>query len=622
MQQDPDSQRNMILAIVLSLGVLAVWQFFIAGPRQEAERIANLNKQKQEQAAKPAVGPGGVPVPGTGQTGPAGQPGPVVAAKQLTRAEAIKEGPRVLVETPSLSGSINLRGALVDDLTLVKYRETVKPGSANVHYLSPLSAPEPYFAEFGWLVLPGSTTVVPTSETVWTAAVGSKLTPTTPVLLTHDNGQGLLFKRTIAIDADYMFTIKDEVENKSGKDAALVPYGRVYRFGTPKVEGWMILHEGPIARIGEEKLEEIAYTDLTKDAEKAAKANKPAEGKKLYKSDKGGWIGFTDKYWSAVLIPDQSKTYDAQFEVLGKSATNPKDVFWSNYQLPPVTVASGQTGVNEARFFAGAKQPAIVDAYRDKLGITRFDQMVDWGYFHFITKPLFKVIHWLYGLLGNFGFAVLAITVIVKGLFFPLQNKSYESMAKMKKLQPEMEKLRKDHGDDRMKQQQAMMELYKKEKINPAAGCLPVLLQFPVFFALYKVIFISIDMRHAPFIGWIKDLSAPDPTSLFNLFGLLPFGVPEFLMVGVWPLIMGVTMWMQFQLNPPQPDPTQQMIFNWMPVMLTFMMATMPAGLIIYWSWSNIISFAQQYYITKKNGAEIHIWQNLKRMFGRGETIK
>ena len=245
----------------------------------------------------------------------------------------------------------------------------------------------------------------------------------------------------------------------------------------------------------------------------------------------------------------------------------------------------------------------------------QFDFMVDWGYFHFITKPLFKVIHWLHGLLGNFGLAVLAITVIVKGVFFPLQNKSYESMAKMKKLQPQMEKMRKELGDDKMKQQQAMMELYKKEKINPAAGCLPVLLQFPVFFALYKVIFISIDMRHAPFFGWIKDLSSPDPTSIFNLFGALPFAVPEFLLIGVWPLIMGATMWLQFQLNPPQPDPTQQMIFNWMPVMLTFMMASMPAGLIIYWSWSNIISFAQQYYITKKNGAEIHIWSNIQRIF-------
>ncbi len=617
MQQDPDSQRNMILAIVLSLGVLAVWQFFIAGPQQERERVRQVAERQLKEATKPTGPSGQVGGPQVGGASPQSGAPAAIAVTSGTREQSIKDGPRLQIETPSLLGSINLRGALVDDLTLLKYRETVKPGSAYVHYMSPTSAPEPYFAEFGWLVLSGSTVAVPTAETVWTAPAGAKLTPSTPVSLTHDNGQGLLFKRAISIDTDYMFTIRDEVENKSGKEVTLVPYGRIYRFGTPKVEGWMILHEGPIARIGDEKLDEIAYTDLTKDAEKAAKANKPAEAKKLYKSPRGGWIGFTDKYWSAVLIPDQTKAFDAQFEVLGKSPTNLKDIYWSNFQLAPQTVAAGQTGVNESRLFAGAKQPAIVDNYRDTLGITRFDQMIDWGYFHFITKPLFKVIHWLYGLLGNFGFAVLAITVIVKGLFFPLQNKSYESMAKMKKLQPELEKLRKESGDDRMKQQQAMMELYKKEKINPAAGCLPVLLQFPVFFALYKVIFISIDMRHAPFIGWIKDLSAPDPTSLFNLFGLLPFGVPEFLMVGIWPLIMGATMWMQFQLNPPQPDPTQQMIFNWMPVMLTFMMSTMPAGLIIYWSWSNIISFAQQYYITKKNGAEIHIWRNLKRMFGR-----
>jgi YidC/Oxa1 family membrane protein insertase len=612
MQQDQDSQRNMILAIVLSLGVLALWQFLIAGPQQERERVRQLQERQLKEGAKPNAVPGAQSgVPGSTQVGVP----PLTVATQ-TREQAVKDGPRLVVETPSLKGSINLRGALIDDLTLLKYREAVKPGSANVHYLSPTSAPEPYFAEFGWLVPKGSTTPVPDAATVWTAPAGAKLTPATPVVLTHDNGQGLVFKRTISIDADYMFTVKDEVENKSGGEATLVPYGRIYRFGTPKVEGWYILHEGPIA-VTSDTLEELSYSDLTKDAEKAAKAGKPAEGRKIFKPSTGGWVGFTDKYWSAVLIPDQKRPFDAQIEVIGKSAANAKEIFWSNYQSAPLTVAAGQSVSNQTQFFAGAKQQAIIDGYQKTFAITKFEKMIDWGYFHFITQPLFKVIHWLYGLFGNFGVAILAITVIVKGVFFPLQNKSYESMAKMKKLQPEMEKLRKDFGDDRMKQQQAMMELYKKEKINPAAGCLPVLLQFPVFFALYKVIFISIDMRHAPFIGWIKDLSAPDPTSIFNLFGLLPFGVPDFLMVGVWPLIMGATMWMQFQLNPPQPDPTQQMIFNWMPVMLTFMMATMPAGLIIYWSWSNVISFAQQYYITKKNGAEIHIWDNLKRMFGK-----
>lgn len=610
MTQDPDTQRNMIFAIVLSLGVLALWQFFIAGPRQEADRVRIEAERKLKEAPKPGTTTGA-------PQSTAGQAPAALPVAKLTRAQAITEGPRVAIETPSLRGSLNLRGALIDDLTLTHYHETVEPGSPNVNYLSPLSAPEPYFAEFGWLAPQGSDTAVPTSESVWTTTGGSKLTQTTPVTMTFDNGKGLLFRRTVSVDADYMFTIKDEVENKSGKEATLVPYGRIYRIGTPKIAGWMILHEGPIARIGDDKLHEPAYTDLTKEAEKAAKAGKPAEARSIYKSPRGGWIGFTDKYWSAVLIPDQTKPFDAQFEVIGKTPTNPRDVYWSNFQLAPVTAAAGQTIVNESRLFGGAKQPVLVDGYRDSLGITRFDQMVDWGYFFFITKPLFKVIHWLYTLLGNFGFAILAITVIVKGVFFPLQNKSYESMAKMKKLQPELERLRKEAGDDRVKQQQMMMELYKKEKINPAAGCLPVLLQFPVFFALYKVIFISIDMRHAPFVGWIKDLSAPDPTSLFNLFGLLPYHVPEFLMIGIWPLIMGVTMWMQFQLNPPQPDPMQQTIFNWMPVMLTFMMAAMPAGLIIYWSWSNIISFAQQYYITKKNGAEIHIWRNLARIFGR-----
>jgi YidC/Oxa1 family membrane protein insertase len=293
------------------------------------------------------------------------------------------------------------------------------------------------------------------------------------------------------------------------------------------------------------------------------------------------------------------------------------DVFWANFSLAPLVIANGQTGSTESRMFGGAKQPKLMDSYAGLLGIAEFGKMIDWGYLHFITKPFFWIIDRLYGILGNFGLAILAVTLIVKGIFFPLQSKSYESMAKMKKLQPEMEKIRELHKEDKARQQQELMELYKKQKINPAAGCLPVLLQIPVFFALYKVLFITIDMRHAPFMGWIKDLSGPDPTTLFNLFGLLPFDpstvplIGSTLMLGVWPIIMGVTMWVQMQLNPQQPDPLQQKLFNWMPVMFTFMLASFPVGLVIYWAWSNVLSLAQQYYITRKAGAEIHLWKNL-----------
>ena len=620
MQQDQDSQRNLVLAIALSIGVLLGWQFLYAGPRQAAQQEQTRIGEAQKQQTKPGV-------PGSGTPGVATPPGTVTPSATptvqptLTRAAALAERPQIPIETALVKGSINLRGALVDDLVLTKYREQLDPSSPAVVLLSPATSPQPYFAEFGWLVPQGSTVVVPGSDTVWTAQSKASLTPQAPAVLTYDNGQGLLFRRTISIDDSYMFTVKDEVDNKSGKDATLVPYGRLYRFGTPKVEGWAILHEGVIGWIGEERLQEFAYADLTKEGDKLAKTGKPNEYTKLFKPATGGWLGFTDKYWSAVLVPPQDKVFDSQFATIGKTAGR-NEIFYTNFQLAPQTVVSGATGVSESRLFGGAKQPAIVDGYRDSLGIKGFDLMVDWGMFHWFTKPLFKLIHWLYGIFGNFGAAILAVTVLVKGAFFPLQNKSYQSMAKMKKLQPEMERIRKDYADDKARQQQAMMELYKKEKINPAAGCLPVLLQFPVFFALYKVLFISIDMRHAPFIGWIKDLSAPDPTSLFNLFGLLPFGLPDFLQIGVWPIIMGATMWMQFQLNPPQPDPTQQMVFQWMPVMLTFMMGTMPAGLIIYWSWSNILSFAQQYYINKANGADIHVWKNLgiEKWLGRGKS--
>jgi YidC/Oxa1 family membrane protein insertase len=617
--QDPEQRRNFIMAIALSLGFVLAWQFLYMLPKQKAEqdRIASQGPvaTKPGQPAAP-----GLP-PAPGQTAKPATPGPVAP---VSREAALAASPRLKIETPSLQGSINLKGGAVDDLSLVKYRETIKPNSENIHLLLPAGVANAYFAEFGWTPAAGTAAVVPGADTLWTAASGP-LTPASPAVLTFDNGQGLQFRRTISVDEKYMFTVRDEVVNKTGKEVALVPYARIYRFGTPKVEGWVILHEGPIGFIGEDRLQELTYADLTKDADNNAKAKKAAEASKTYKTTKGGWLGFTDKYWSAALIPPQTQSYDASFATIAKQAGQ-SEIYWANYALAPVTIANGQTGTAEGRLFAGAKEVKTIDGYGQSLGIQRFDMMVDWGWFYFITKPLFWLIDKLYGLLGNFGLAILAVTVLVKAAFFPLQNKSYESMAKMKKLQPEMEKIRDQFKDDKARQQQEMMALYKKQKINPAAGCLPVLLQIPVFFALYKVLFVTIDMRHAPFFGWIKDLSAPDPTSLFNLFGLLPYSVPEYLLIGVWPLIMGVTMWLQMQLNPQQPDPIQQKIFNWMPVMFTFMLGSFPAGLVIYWAWSNVLSLVQQYYINKKNGAEIHLWKNLgiekhvERWFGNKQV--
>jgi YidC/Oxa1 family membrane protein insertase len=616
--QDQESQRNLVLAIALSLAVLIGWQFLYAAPRAKLEQ-----EQRQAQAAVEAAKKAATTLPGAptapGTTAPTTSQAPAIAApaQPISRDAALSAAPRAAIATQSLKGTINLRGGMVDDLSLVNYRETMKTDSPNVVLFAPAGTASPYFTEFGWVPMPGSAAVVPTADTVWTAPAGATLTSATPLQLSFDNGQGLVFKRTFSVDDKYMFTVKDEVENKSGRETALVPYGRIYRFGTPKTEGWAILHEGPIGWIGDERLQEIAYADLTKDAEKNLKEKRVNEGGKAFKPAlTGGWLGFTDKYWSAALIPAQAKPFDAKFEAMAKTPGQ-TEIYWANMQSAPVVIAAGQTGTSEVKLFAGAKQPKVIDAYAAQHGIARFDLMVDWGMFHFITKPLFWLIDRLYGILGNFGLAILAITVLVKGIFFPLQSKSYESMAKMKKMQPEMERIR-SQITDRAQQQQALMELYKKEKINPAAGCLPVLLQIPVFFALYKVLFVTLDMRHAPFFGWVKDLSGPDPTSIFNLFGLIPWTPPEFLQLGVWPIIMGATMWVQMQLNPQQPDPLQQKIFNWMPVMFTFMLATFPAGLVIYWAWSNVLSLAQQYYITKKAGAEIHLWKNLglEKWFG------
>ncbi len=613
-QQDPESQKNMMLAIALSLAVLLAWQFLYAMPRQK--ELQRQQATQQPNVTAPATpGSTAATTPAPGATAPAaqsGQPSGTAPAPNvsISRDAALATSPRIKIATENLTGSVSLKGGLIDDLRLVKYREEAKATSPSVTLFSPAATANGYFAEFGWLPMAGSTVVTPTADTLWTAVGAGPLTAAQPLQLTWDNGQGLVFKRTISLDDRFMFTVRDEVTNRTGKEQALLPYGRIYRIGTPKTEGWAILHEGPIGFIGEDKLQELAYADLTKEADNAAKAKRTAEFQKVYKPAKGGWLGFTDKYWAASLVPPQEATFDASFGTIGKAAGR-SEIFWANYQLAPSVIAPGANAVSEGRLFAGAKEVKTIESYGDALKVLRFDLMVDWGWFHFITKPLFKLLEWLHSKLGNFGLAILATTVFVKAAFYPLANKSYESMAKMKKMQPEIETIRERYKEDRAAQQQELMKLYQKHKINPASGCLPILLQIPVFFALYKVLFVTIDMRHAPFYGWIKDLSAPDPTSLFNLFGLLPFGVPEFLHVGVWPLVMGATMWLQMQLNPQQPDPLQQKIFNWMPVIFTFMLASFPAGLVIYWAWSNVLSLIQQYYITRKNGAEIHLWKNL-----------
>ena len=611
---DKESQKNLLLAIVLSVAVLLGWQVFYAGPKLKEDQERRQRAQQEQTPVKdvpgaPKAAPGSAPSAAPTTAPGVGAPSAAPAIQAATREAALKDGERVAVDTPSLKGSIALKGGRIDDLVLVKYHETADPKSPNVVLFSPSGAPHPYYAEYGWVAAAGATQPVPGRDTVWRAEKPGPLTPSSPLTLAWDNGQGLVFRRTIAVDADYMFTVTDEVENKSTGEVTLHPFALISRHGIPKIEGFYILHEGLIGVLGEAGLQELTYSDVLKEG-----------GSKKYKQT-AGWMGITDKYWAAALIPDQKTPYDAG---LGGTKREGRDYFQADYLSAAVAVPPGARRAVTGNLFAGAKQMTLIEAYGEKPGIKQFDLLIDWGWFYFITKPLFKLMHWLSQLLGNYGLAILATTVLVKAAFFPLANKSYESMAKMKKLQPEMEKIRERFKDDRVKQQQELMALYKNQKINPMSGCLPILLQIPVFFALYKVLFVTIDMRHAPFFGWIKDLSAPDPTSLFNLFGLLPFAVPDYLHIGAWPILMGMTMWVQMQLNPQQPDPIQQKIFNWMPVIFTFMLASFPSGLVIYWAWNNVLSLLQQYAIMRRNDTEVHLWKNMgiDKWKGRLATAK
>ncbi len=601
--------KNTILAIVLSAVVLIVWQFFYAMPQEKArqEKLqAEQLTQKQQAQAQPSQP--GQPVKTPAQVGPAQVPGQAAqtpAAVTANREAALAASPRVPIATDSLQGSIALKGGRIDDLALVKFRETVDPKSPPIVLLSPSGSPDPFYAEFGWTNAAGAKVKVPTSDTLWMRTGSGALGVGHPVTLTYDNGEGLEFRRIFAIDDKYLFTIKDEVVNKSEKPVTLFPFALISRHGTPQTLGYYILHEGLIGKFGDESSQEITYKKIE-------------EKKVLTYNTTNAWLGITDKYWAAVLLPKTDAHVIANFRAdkLGTLET-----YQTDYLLDARTVAPGATTTADARLFAGAKEVRVVNDYENKLNLNHFDLLIDWGWFYFITKPLFFVIDYIYRLVGNFGVAILIVTVLIKAAFFPLANKSYASMAKMKAVQPQMAALRERYPDDKAKQQQELMALYKKEKINPLAGCLPIVIQIPVFFSLYKVLFVTIEMRHAPFFGWIRDLSAPDPTNLFNLFGLVAFDptvvpmVGHFLHLGAWPLIMGVTMWAQMKLNPTPPDPTQAMIFNWMPVIFTFMLASFPAGLVIYWAWNNSLSVAQQSIIMRKHGAKIELIDNIKALF-------
>jgi YidC/Oxa1 family membrane protein insertase len=624
-----DNNRNTILAMVLSMAVLVGWIILVDAPRkaaQEQQRQAQIETQTEQggdtstQAPAAPGAPSGVPsaggnVPlpqdGAGTAPAAGNvPGAdIVADTGRSRAEILGSTRRVKIETPALSGSINLAGGRIDDLLLTKYRETTDPDSPLIELYSPLGAADPYYAEFGWVARGVNT---PKAETVWSAD-RDVLTPDQPVTLSWDNGEGLTFERTIAVDSDYKFTVSQSVENNSGEAVTLFPYGLVNRVGRPKIAGFFVLHEGLIGVFGEEGLTELDYDDLD-EAEPAANGTREIVP---IKSIETGWLGITDKYWASALIPTSGTSYTPRFF---RSGSDEVPNYQADYLGAGQAVPAGGSAAHKVLLFAGAKEVDVINGYEEQENIDRFSLMIDWGWFYFLTKPLFYLIDWFYQVFGNFGLAILGVTVLVKAVFFPLANKSYTSMTRMKKVQPEVKKLQERYKDDQMGLRTAMMELYKTEKINPLSGCWPIMIQIPVFFALYKVLFITIEMRHAPFFGWIRDLAAPDPTSLFNLFGALPYDVPQFLLIGVWPLIMGITMFVQMQMNPQPPDKTQAMIFAWMPVIFTFMLASFPAGLVIYWAWNNFLSILQQGFIMRRHGVKIELFDNIKGMLGKAKN--
>ena len=565
-------QKRLFLAIAISVAILLGFQVLIAPHLPQPPKPPTQVADTQSTATQTPTGPA--------QTAP-------VAAGQTVP----KEVPRLAIAAHRLRGSISLLGARLDDLVLTDYRETLEPNSPDVRLLEPRSEPQPYYVQYGWSAAPGEQVKLPGNDTVWTGS-GDTLSAGRPVTLSWNNGAGLTFQIALSVDDDYMFAVQQSVKNATGTPVKLFPWARICRDYTPHVAGYYILFEGLLGVV-DGKLQESTYANTKSEAEK--------KGGIAYDSAAtGGWAGITDKYWLAALVPDQSIASTVKFQ----HTTENGDHYQVDYiTQEPQTIAANGDALLVSRVFAGAKIVRLLDRYQAEDHIPNFDKAVDFGWFYFLTKPIFYCLDWLNGLLGNFGLAILVFTVFAKALFFPLANYSYRSMSKMKLLAPKMQALRERFKDEPQRMQQEMMAMYRTEKVNPASGCLPMVVQIPVFFSLYKVIFVTIEMRHAPFFGWIHDLSAVDPTNVFNLFGLIPFDpatISPWLHLGAWPLIMGGTMFLQQRLNPPPPDPVQARMFQFMPIIFTFMLASFPAGLVIYWSWNNLLSIAQQWLIMRR----------------------
>ncbi len=555
--------RNVIIAVILSTAILIGWSMYFENTDEAQKKRLEIQGKTETQT--------NIQKPETPQTVKANP------TKAISRSDALKESDRVFIENSNLSGSISLRGALIDDIILKNYRETLDKSSKPIVVLSPKKSEDGYFVESGWATTK-SDVKVPDNNSVWQIREGKKLTPASPVTLEWNNREGVVFSKKIELDDKYLFKITETIRNEKSKTIELFHYSQITKNTKPNTENFYILHEGLIGVV-DKNLKEETYSTIEKE-------------KKTY-TGKSGWFGITDKYWMSAIIPESGKSFKGEYSFANS--------YKANFIISEPTIANPQKSTsNTLKIFIGAKEVYPIDNYTEKEKIDRFDLSIDWGWFYFITKPLFFVIDYIFKIVGNFGVAIIILTLLVRILFFPLNNYSFKSMAKMKVLQPEMLRIKELYKDDMKRTQQEMMALYKREKVNPLSGCLPILVQIPIFFAVYKMLFVTLEMRHAPFFGWIKDLSAADPTTIFNLFGLIPWNPPSFLMIGVWPILMGITMYFQMKLNPTPPDPIQAKIFAFFPLIMTVMLATFPSGLVVYWTVSNVLTMAQQYYIMKK----------------------
>jgi len=563
--------RNIILATALSIGILLVWSVYFAPPPVLNEPITTeLSESSDSNGIDSDLGLGSLD-----------ESLDIIEENEILSLEdSISDSDRIEINTPGISGSIRLNGLIIDDVTLKSYRETLDENSENIRFLSPLKTGDGHEVSFGWIQAKNSDFEIPNRNTPWKLISNDNvLNLNNELIFEWKNKTGQIFQTFIELDDEYLFKITQKIINNSSNSIIVTNAAQITRESTPNLSGMFILHEGLIGVLNEE-LEQIDYDNLAED--------------KVYNFDsQNGWLGFTDKYWLTALIPEQGKSFKGIFSY----DKNYKAYFKSQ---EPVIVSAGDIYQTSNNIFIGAKEAEVIDAYQEEYNFYNFDLSIDWGWFYFLTKPLFYIIYYLFELTGNFGVAIIILTAMTRILFFPLANWSFVSMAKMKKLQPEMTRLKELHKDDRQQQQQALMALYKKEKVNPVSGCLPILIQIPFFFAIYKMLFVSLEMRHAPFFGWIQDLSAKDPTTIFNLFGLIPWDPPSFMIIGVWPILMGLTMWIQQKLNPAPPDPIQARIFMFFPFFITILLSQFAAGLVIYWTTNNLLSIIQQWIITRR----------------------